>query len=314
MTTSDDAAGYSTDLARQALVRIPGYLIRRSQQVHNVIWNETLAADLTSPQYSVLSALATWPRIDQQRLGALASLDKSTVADVVTRLADRHWVVRAVDTADARRSVIDLAPAAAIALQQLTPLVGMVQQKFLAPLSPQSHGAFVSHLQIVARLDTEIVRSLSRANPLALNFDAPGHLIRRSQQAHTAIWAEEFGRELTGPQYAVLHILHGDRAINQRRLGFLAALDKSTTTDIVARLMRRGWLLRTRDPNDGRGRLLSLTDEIAQKLDAISRRVELVQHRLLEPLPEPDRPLFVRELAAIAFPEGVPREAASQDD
>ena len=66
----------------------PGYLIRRAQQVHATIWSTVFGGDLTGPQYAVLLAVANGESMDQALIGARASLDSSTVADIVARLAD----------------------------------------------------------------------------------------------------------------------------------------------------------------------------------------------------------------------------------
>jgi hypothetical protein len=48
---------------------------------------------------------------------------------------------------------------------------------------------------------------------------APGHLIRRAQQLHTAIWAEVVDTGLTGVQFAVLAALEVKPDLDQRTLG-----------------------------------------------------------------------------------------------
>lgn len=295
----DDAArppGY-LDLAR-----IPGHLIRRSQQVHNVLWSEEFGAELTSPQYGVLAALAEKPRIDQRRLGELVSLDKSSAADVVARLESKMWLSRTKDPGDARRNILELAPAAVIAVDRLTPMAQRVQDRLVAPLAPGERAEFVAWLGTVARLDREALEPDTPAGARVLhNIDVPGHLIRRAQQVHTAIWAEEFDRELTGPQYAAMQVLAQRPGATQRELGVHAALDKSTTADIVQRLVRRGWVRQHRDPRDGRSRVLELP-EAAQRLTAdLAPRVAAVQSRLLEPLQPGARPEFLRRLALIAY-------------
>jgi hypothetical protein len=42
--------------------------------------------------------------------------------------------------------------------------------------------------------------------PLPLDTTV-GHLLRRAQQVHTALWSGEFAGDLTGPQYALLSAL-----------------------------------------------------------------------------------------------------------
>ena len=285
-----------------------GYLIRRSLAVHNTLWGELVPGDLTGPQYAVLSALAAAPRSDQQEVARLASLDKSSAADVVARLVRKAWIARERNPDDARRHVLSLTPAASIALSSITPYVSAVQDSLLEPVRAARRTPFVSDLAAVARLAPSELRGASQNRYPVLELGAPGHLIRCAQQVHTAYWAETMDGRLTGPQYAVLRVVGQWPEINQRRLGQLAALDKSTTTDIVNRLARRGLITRETDPADGRGRVLSLSGEAIRWLKGVHPNVESVQLRLLEPLPAGERESFLYDLARVAF-EGNPPHA-----
>jgi DNA-binding MarR family transcriptional regulator len=284
-----------------ALSHVCGHLIRRSQQVHNVLWVEEFANDITSPQYAVLSMLSLRPGIDQGQLGELVSLDKSSAADVVARLAGRMWVSRERDPGDARRNVLMLTPAAAIALRSLAPMAQQVQERVLAPVPAHDRDGFLRSLRAVARFDAAAVAGRSSHRPVTLPIDVPGHLIRRAQRVHTAYWARAFDRELTGPQYAAMHVLAQWPDINQRQLGAAAGLDRSTAADILDRLERRGWVVRHRDPADGRGKLLGLSDEAAGIIDDLAPRVAAVQDALLAPLARAEREEFLRLLALVAY-------------
>ncbi|MGP3533209.1 MarR family winged helix-turn-helix transcriptional regulator [Microbacterium sp. RD1] len=277
-----------------------GYLIRRTQQVHNVLWAEEFDGRLTSPQYAVLAALAAEPGIDQRRLGELASLDKSSIADVVSRLASRLWIVRERDSHDGRRNVLQLTSAAELAFHQLTPPAQRVQDRLLAPLDEQEAVAFTAGLATIARAHPAPTLPPGRTSPV-LELSAPGHLIRRAQQQHTAIWADLLDRELTGPQCAVLYVVAEEPGVSQKRLGERAALDKSTAADLVQRLVRRGWLTRERMPEDARGRMLTLTPEGLSVVERTATAVRDVQAQLLSPLDEPARAAFVEMLSRVAF-------------
>lgn len=291
--------------ASTPLSHICGYLIRRSQAVHNLLWAAEVDPELTSPQYAVLSVLSAWPSIDQKRVSELASLDKSSAADVIARLERRHWVQREKDSADARRNLLRLSPAATIAFQHLTPAARRVQDRLLAPLPAEERAAFVDQLRIIARLEAI---PAERQDGQVLSLDAPGHLIRRAQQWHTSIWAEEFDRELTGPQYAVLFVLANHPGSSQKELGDQAALDKSTAADLVDRLAQRSWITRERDPQDGRRRILTLTRAAEISVTAITPRVAAVQQRLLDPLDADQHEAFLTRLAAVAY------RGSTQDD
>lgn len=276
------------------LAETPGYLIRRAQQVHNTLWAERLTPTVTPPQFSVLTALSRESGVDQRRLGELASLDKSSVADVVARLTAQRWIERDRDPRDARRNLLRLAPAAEIAVRHLSPVVQEVQKRLLAPLDDSESASFLTALAVVARVD---------GLPVATPLRSAGHLIRCAQQVHTALWGEAFGGELTGPQCAVLFVISGIPEIGQKHLGELAALDRSTAADLISRLESRGWVRRDRSPSDARVRRLVLTDEGREVVDRTGPGVQPVQERLLSPLDPADRASFMDRLRRIAFPD-----------
>ena len=92
------------------LTRHPGHLARRLQQVTFQLWTTTVSTETTPPQFVVLNSLLANPDIDQRTLGEHASLDRSTVADVVARLVQRGLVRRVRDPLDGRRNVLRLTP------------------------------------------------------------------------------------------------------------------------------------------------------------------------------------------------------------
>ncbi len=288
----------ATDVGRPArpgptaLAGTCGHLLRLAHQRHAAIWAQEVGNEPTGAQYSLLEALDAAPGADQRTAGALASLDRSSTTDVVARLEARGWVRRAADPGDGRRDVLSLSPDAVAALPALRRQVAEVQDRLMRPVPAPDREPLLAGLGAVAGLGADTGRP-----PAALLI--PGHLVRRAQQAHTTLFAEVVGRGLTGAQYAVLHVL-GDRpAIDQRTLGAAAGLDRSTTTDLVRRLERRGLVARGRDPGDGRRRVLSLTDAGGELARWAGPRVEAVQQRLLAPLGGSAED-FVRRLLRLA--------------
>jgi DNA-binding MarR family transcriptional regulator len=277
--------------------------------MHNAIWLQKFENELTSPQYGVLAVLAVWPRIDQHHFGELASLDKSSTADVIRRLVEKHWITRERDASDGRRNILSLTAAATIAFDHLTPKAQWVQERLMEPIPDADRARFLRSLRAVTRLDEAVVETSVAQSRHVLHLGAPGHLIRCAQQVHTSIFAEEFDRELTGPQYAVLHVLAQSPGINQRTLGERTALDKSTVADIVTRLVKRGWVSRHRDPLDGRGRILQLSADAEDPVGDLAPRVAAVQDRLLAPLHAAERTTFLHDLALVAFAGDVPQSA-----
>ncbi|MEU4118028.1 MarR family winged helix-turn-helix transcriptional regulator [Kitasatospora sp. NPDC028055] len=129
---------------------------------------------------------------------------------------------------------------------------------------------------------------------------SPGHLIRVAQQVHTRLWSEHVGADLTAPQFAVLLVLALEPGADQRTVGERASLDKATMAEMVARLVRRGLVLRRRDPADGRRKLLALSQSGAQAVREATGGVVRVQRVLFEPLAPDEQVEIVRVMAKIA--------------
>jgi DNA-binding MarR family transcriptional regulator len=128
---------------------------------------------------------------------------------------------------------------------------------------------------------------------------APGHLLRRLQQVHRETWARYVPGDLTSAQFAVLTILEQKPGIDQRMLGDLAGMDRSTTAEIVRRLAARRLLARVRDAGDGRRNLLRLTPEGVRSLREAVPAAHAVSERLVHALSERERAEFVRLLNVV---------------
>lgn len=150
--------------------------------------------------------------------------------------------------------------------------------------------------------------------PLDLT-DHPGHLARRLQQATYALWSAVVSEEVTAPQFVVLNVLLTTPDIDQRTLGERASLDRSTVTDVVARLVARGLIERVKDGADRRRNVLQLTDLGREVHREVGRRTGPMNRVLLAPLTLEEQDLFLQMLRRLV--EGGerirsrPRSAAS---
>lgn len=113
----------------------PGHLARRLQQASYLLWTTIVSEEVTAPQFVVLNVLAARPGVDQRTLGEAASLDRSTVTDVVGRLVRRGLVERLRDPSDRRRNVLQLTPAGRAALDQVAPRTMAMNRVLLSPLA-----------------------------------------------------------------------------------------------------------------------------------------------------------------------------------
>jgi DNA-binding MarR family transcriptional regulator len=282
-----------------------GHLLRRAQQVHTAIWSEEFSGDLTGPQYALVSAVASTPMLDQRSAGRLASLDKSTAADVVARLQRNGWIACESHPADRRRKTLALTAVARAALREVTPKAQRVQNRLLTPLGPANQRALIRLLGAIAFRGAPTPKDIPRTGPPVLALSTtPGHLIRRAEQEHGAAWAQHTGRTMTPSQYALLCALAWNPAIDQTAAGELASLDKSSAADIVSRLTRRGWIMTEPDPSDRRRKLLRLAAEAVAVLTETTPKVGHVQHDLVEHLTATDADRLTRLLRRVAYRAG----------
>jgi MarR family transcriptional regulator, temperature-dependent positive regulator of motility len=86
----------------------PGFLVRRLYQAYAAAWLRHVDTALTGPQFAVMTAVATYPGVDQGSLANCVALDRSTMADVCRRLEDRALIQRDTAPADGRRKLLTL--------------------------------------------------------------------------------------------------------------------------------------------------------------------------------------------------------------
>ena len=120
-----------------------GRLIRRAQQVHTRVWGNVVSEEVTSPQFAVLLALDSHPDADQRTIGRAASLDRSTVADVVDRMARRGYIERRRDPVDQRRNLLCLSNAGRELLQELIGRARAMNQNLLETLDETARAEFL---------------------------------------------------------------------------------------------------------------------------------------------------------------------------
>ena len=129
---------------------------------------------------------------------------------------------------------------------------------------------------------------------------APGHLIRRAQQVAYAVFMEETASfDVTPVQFAILNALMDTPGVDQVTLANQVALDAATSGSVIGRLESKGWVRREADVQDRRRRLLWVTAEGEQAVQSMKRAVARVQTKILSPLSENERVLFMTLLGKL---------------
>ena len=143
------------DTPPEDLMQHPGHLLRRALQVMNMLWDEEVSHTITSPQFAALNALYSETGLDQRSLGKRISLDRSTMADVVSRLCDRGFISTERDPRDGRRKTISLTPRGVATVQKLIPRTHAMTDRLVGPLDGPQRAELL-------RLLTQVVRANER--------------------------------------------------------------------------------------------------------------------------------------------------------
>jgi len=140
--------------AHSALEASPSHLLHRVLQIALDIYSVSAGEGaLTQRQYAVLKALdeAKSPDgttgITQTDLVQATGIDRSTLADMVTRMTTKGLLVREKSTSDGRANLVSLSPAGITALQETLPKVGVADAAILDLLSPPKRDSFVKLLR-----------------------------------------------------------------------------------------------------------------------------------------------------------------------
>ncbi|CAM3961002.1 MarR family transcriptional regulator [Bordetella tumbae] len=128
----------------------------------------------------------------------------------------------------------------------------------------------------------------------------PGFLIRRLTQIGQAIFFDLCKSESITPlQVGMLTALSMNPWLDQKTIGRELSLDRTTTAEVLKRLVEKG-LVETRvNPDDRRSRLSVITKEGLNLINDLQESIHRSQELLVEPLSPEDRVVFMRLLAQL---------------
>ncbi|PZP42701.1 MAG: MarR family transcriptional regulator [Azospirillum brasilense] len=115
--------------------------------------------------------------------------------------------------------------------------------------------------------------------------DQVGYLLRRAYQRHLAIFqANTVDPQLTSVQFATLCALREGGPQAQSELVRATSIDQATIRGIVERLKARGLLAFSKDHDDARKVIYSLTADGARLVDAMITRATMITEQTFGPL------------------------------
>ncbi len=131
--------------------------------------------------------------------------------------------------------------------------------------------------------------------------DVVSHLLRRAHFRAEDLFAAEFGKDgLTPRQKALLITVYQNPGANQNELAERIALDRNTFAEMLNRMVASGLVERRRARDDARAYEINITSEGIDLLLEILPRDGDVEAKVLEPLPEEYRALFIKCLRIMA--------------
>jgi len=143
----------------------PGYLVRLLHQINYALWSEELGhANVTPVQYSVLTALSIRGEQDQQTLADEIGIDRTNVAEVLSRLEARKLVRRKENPADRRARLASLTPKGRALMTSLFPAMQRSQDRLLAPLTQTERDLFMATLVRLIEANNEYGRATLRSD------------------------------------------------------------------------------------------------------------------------------------------------------
>ncbi len=119
-----------------------------------------------------------------------------------------------------------------------------------------------------------------------------GFILRQASQRHAALFAARMG-DITPTQWAALSKLHEVGPTSQNLLGRMTAMDVATIKGVADRLMKRGLVRSTADESDARRRLLALSGEGRDFVEANFAAAHVITRETLAPLTEREQAIFV---------------------
>ena len=125
------------------------------------------------------------------------------------------------------------------------------------------------------------------------------HLMRKILQEHTSAWQQVLP-ELTKPQFAVLHAVSTHPGIEQIELTEVAVSTKATLADLLARLEKRGFIVRRQRIHDKRRRFVYLTPEGEALVNSVEHLVQQVDQAFLSRLSDVEQHTFLKLLMQMA--------------
>jgi DNA-binding MarR family transcriptional regulator len=125
----------------------PGFLVRRLHQIHLSLFAEECGGfNVTPVQYSILTAVAARPGLEQAALAHEVGVDRATLANVVARLTKRGLVRRRQGRDDRRLKHVLPTPACERLLERMEGPARRAHERTIDALNGRHRAQFLKAL------------------------------------------------------------------------------------------------------------------------------------------------------------------------
>ncbi|MGE0740801.1 MAG: MarR family winged helix-turn-helix transcriptional regulator [Hyphomonadaceae bacterium] len=138
------------------------HLLHRAEQLATDRFMQLVGDSVTLRQFAVLAAIAEAPGLSQADLVRATGIDRSTLAEMITRMDKRSWVTRTASAVDARAVSLRLAPTGAQILVASTQHARAADAAILDLLPRTKRRTFVNTLMKLAKLADEAAAKADR--------------------------------------------------------------------------------------------------------------------------------------------------------
>jgi MarR family transcriptional regulator, temperature-dependent positive regulator of motility len=148
----------SAKIAVSGLERSPSHLLHRALQLAlDVYAIETGPGAVTQRQFAVLAAVAEHEGLTQTDLVRATGIDRSTLADMISRMTAKGYLDRERSTTDGRANTVSLTPEGRAILEEAAPKVAAADARILSYLGSGKRNNFLGVLRDLAKAGEKVL-------------------------------------------------------------------------------------------------------------------------------------------------------------
>ncbi|MGQ0531211.1 MAG: MarR family winged helix-turn-helix transcriptional regulator [Caulobacteraceae bacterium] len=129
---------------------------------------------------------------------------------------------------------------------------------------------------------------------------SPSHLLHRAEQLASDRFAQLVGDSITLRQFTVLAAIAEQPGLSQSELVRTTGIDRSTLADMMARMEKRGWVVRTPSISDARAYSVLLGQAGGTLLSATAHQARAADAAILDLLPRTKARTFLATLSKLS--------------